>query len=80
MNSLTKKYRLIWDSNKLIVGDPFVDATNSTTLVNTGNYFESDDVGDIQPKIDELELELPPESPPKHEDISPYFPPDPDPS
>jgi len=32
---------------------------SSTTLINTSNYFETDDVGEIQPKIDELELTFP---------------------
>ncbi len=61
MNSLTKAYRLIWDENKIIVGDPFVEQLNSTTLINTTNYFETDNFSEVQPKIDELGLVFPPD-------------------
>lgn len=77
MNEVTKKYRLIWDSNKIITGDPFEEQLNSTTLVNTSNYFESDDVADIQPKIDELGLEYQVEEEIEEEPL-PVLPPDPE--
>lgn len=63
MNSLTKKYRLLWGSDKTIIGDPFEDLLTATTLIGNSNYFETDDVDEIQPKIDELELIYPPSEP-----------------
>lgn len=76
MNEITKTYRLIWSPEDVILGDPFKVHSTSKTLINTTNYFESDDVDDIQPKIEELELEYPPEE--EIEDIMPpLYPPDP---
>ena len=48
MNELTQKYRLVWDSNDIIIGDPFTEQIGSTTLVNTTNYFDSH--GDVHLK------------------------------
>lgn len=61
MNELTKKYRLIWDYDNTIIGDPFEEYKNSKTLINTTNYFQTDIVEEIQPKIDEEELTYPEE-------------------
>jgi len=72
MNSLTKKHRLLWEPDKTIIGDPFKEQLSSTTLINTSNYFETDDVGEIQPKIDELELTFPSVVPDEIELPDPY--------
>ena len=74
MNSLTKKHRLLWEPDKTIIGDPFKEQLSSTTLINTSNYFESDNVGDIQPKIDELGLILMPEDTPYEFETPPLAP------
>lgn len=55
MTILTKNYRLIWSENN-ILHDPFMEFGNSKTFVNTNSCFESDDIQEIQDKINELSL------------------------
>jgi len=57
MNALTKIYRLVWDEDKKLSMNPYDEySPNSVTYTNTDNYFESNEIGDIEDKINELGL------------------------
>ena len=59
---LTKRYRLIWDDGGIIQGQWDWDYEESITSVGYGVHsFESNDLNDIEEKIQELELILPEE-------------------
>lgn len=52
MKTLTKKYRLIWNDNKQLLLDPYIDRTGTTTHVGSGrHYFQSDNLEEIENKI-----------------------------
>lgn len=52
-----KKYRLIWNDNKELLMPPYDDYTGSETYVGDGiNGFESDDIAEIENKIEEENL------------------------
>ena len=57
MSTLTKTFRLVWDDDKKLLMDPYTEyAANSVTKTNTSSYFESDNIGEIENKIEELDL------------------------
>jgi hypothetical protein len=55
MNSLTKKYRLIWDvETKILAYDPYIEYSSTTEmLTNSLGWFESDLIQDVEKKIDD---------------------------
>ena len=59
MNALTKIYRLVWDEDKKLSMNPYDEySPNSVTYTNTDNYFESNEIGDIEDKINDYVYKL----------------------
>jgi len=57
METLTKIYRLIWDDDKKLFMDPYIEhSSKSITQTTSSNYYESDNVEEVTNKIDELGL------------------------
>lgn len=58
MKTLNKKYRLQWNENLTIKGNPFqvYGELSETNIGDNANTFESDDIEAIKNKIIELEL------------------------
>ena len=51
--TLTKKYRLVWGDDKVLISDPFEEyPSNSETIVGTGmNGYEAQTIPTIENKI-----------------------------
>jgi hypothetical protein len=53
---LKKKYRLIWNNEGEIIGEPLEEfpPTTETIVGDERNYFETDDINEINTILDEI--------------------------